>query len=61
VRVTLNFHPDRLVRGAPILRALAEDGAYHSQFVKGTSHGGLTAQRRQRPPALGEPDLRRGL
>lgn len=27
VRVTLNFHPDRLVRGAPILRALSEDGA----------------------------------
>ncbi|NUT26241.1 MAG: DUF3626 domain-containing protein [Streptomyces sp.] len=43
VRVTLNFHPDRLVRGVPILRALAEDGAYHSQFVTGTSNGGLTA------------------
>ncbi|NUP16014.1 MAG: DUF3626 domain-containing protein, partial [Streptomyces sp.] len=41
--VTLNFHPDRLVRGVPILRALAEDGAYHSQFVTGTSNGGLTA------------------
>ncbi|WP_328420244.1 DUF3626 domain-containing protein [Streptomyces sp. NBC_00443] len=43
VRVTLNFHPDRLVRGTPILRALAEDGTYHSQFVTGTSNGGLTA------------------
>ncbi|KUL41874.1 DUF3626 domain-containing protein [Streptomyces regalis] len=43
VRITLNFHPDRLVRGVPILRALAEDGAYHSQFVTGTSNGGLTA------------------
>jgi hypothetical protein len=43
VRVTLNFHPDRLVRGLPILRALAEDGGYHSQFVTGTSNGGLTA------------------
>ncbi|MFJ8630515.1 DUF3626 domain-containing protein [Streptomyces sp. NPDC093568] len=43
VRVTLNFHPDRLVRGIPILRALAEDGTYHSQFVTGTSNGGLTA------------------
>ncbi|MDF3146832.1 MULTISPECIES: DUF3626 domain-containing protein [unclassified Streptomyces] len=43
VRVTLNFHPDRLVRGVPILRALAEDGTYHSQFVTGTSNGGLTA------------------
>ncbi len=43
VRITLNFHPDRLVRGLPILRALAEDGSYHSQFVTGTSNGGLTA------------------
>ncbi|MGC9539531.1 DUF3626 domain-containing protein [Streptomyces sp. UG1] len=43
VRITLNFHPDRLVRGVPILRALAEDGTYHSQFVTGTSNGGLTA------------------
>ncbi|WP_331754744.1 DUF3626 domain-containing protein (plasmid) [Streptomyces chartreusis] len=42
-RVTLNFHPDRLVRGVPTLRALAEDGTYHSQFVTGTSNGGLTA------------------
>ncbi|GAA3534201.1 DUF3626 domain-containing protein [Streptomyces osmaniensis] len=42
-RVTLNFHPDRLVRGVPILRAMAEDGTYHSQFVTGTSNGGLTA------------------
>lgn len=43
LRVTLNFHPDRLVRGLPILDALAQDGAYHSQFVTGTSNGGLTA------------------
>ncbi|MGI5380156.1 DUF3626 domain-containing protein [Streptomyces sp. CA-251387] len=43
LRITLNFHPDRLVRGVPILRALAEDGTYHSQFVTGTSNGGLTA------------------
>ncbi|MFC5638378.1 DUF3626 domain-containing protein [Streptomyces bullii] len=42
-RVTLNFHPDRLVGGVPILTALAQDGAYHSQFVTGTSNGGLTA------------------
>jgi hypothetical protein len=42
-RITLNFHPDRLVRGLPILRALAEDRTYHSQFVTGTSNGGLTA------------------
>ena len=43
VRITLNFHPDRLVRGQPILAALAQDGTYHSQFVTGTSNGGLTA------------------
>ncbi|MET9913683.1 DUF3626 domain-containing protein [Streptomyces sp. NPDC006476] len=43
VRITLNFHPDRLIGGLPILRVLAQDGAYHSQFVTGTSNGGLTA------------------
>ncbi|MEV5438418.1 DUF3626 domain-containing protein [Streptomyces sp. NPDC052682] len=42
-RITLNFHPDRLVRGLPILTALAQDGTYHSQFVTGTGNGGLTA------------------
>ena len=43
LRVTLNFHPDRLHRGEPVLRALARDGAYRSQFETGTSNGGLTA------------------
>ncbi|MET7536430.1 DUF3626 domain-containing protein [Streptomyces sp. NPDC005507] len=43
LRVTLNFHPDRLLRGRPILDALADDGLYQSQFVTGTSNGGLTA------------------
>jgi hypothetical protein len=43
LRVTLNFHPDRFLRGRPILDALAEDGVYVSQFVTGTSNGGLTA------------------
>src|SRR3954470_13809272 len=43
LRVTLNFHPDRLSGGLPVLRALSRDGAYHSQFVTGTSNGGLTA------------------
>ncbi|MGW3326909.1 DUF3626 domain-containing protein [Streptomyces virginiae] len=43
LRVTLNFHPDRLLHGRPILDALAEDGVYRSQFVTGTSNGGLTA------------------
>lgn len=41
LRVTLNFHPDR--GDPPILAALAEAGTYHSQFVTGTSNGGLTA------------------
>jgi hypothetical protein len=43
LRVTLNFHPDRLAGGREILDALAQDGVYHSQFVTGTSNGGLTA------------------
>jgi hypothetical protein len=42
-RVTLNFHPDRLVDGRPILARLADEGVYVSQFVTGTSNGGLTA------------------
>ncbi|MFJ2500399.1 DUF3626 domain-containing protein [Streptomyces sp. NPDC087539] len=43
LRVTLNFHPDRLLHGKPILDALAEDGRYLSQFVTGIGNGGLTA------------------
>ncbi|MEU1200598.1 DUF3626 domain-containing protein [Streptomyces sp. NPDC005813] len=43
LRVTLNFHPDRLVGGVPVLAAMARDGSYRSQFVTGTSNGGLTA------------------
>ncbi|MFJ9817628.1 DUF3626 domain-containing protein [Streptomyces sp. NPDC101151] len=43
LRITLNFHPDRLSAGLTVLEALARDGAYHSQFVTGTSNGGLTA------------------
>lgn len=42
-RITLNFHPDRLRAGRPILAALTEDGVYLSQFVTGTGNGGLTA------------------
>jgi hypothetical protein len=41
-RVTLHFHPDRLVAGTPILRLMADDGVYRSQFETGTSNGGLT-------------------
>lgn len=44
LRVTLNFHPDRLLHGKPILDAMAGDGVYRSQFVTGTSNGGLTAR-----------------
>lgn len=43
LRVTLQFHPDRLFRGAPLLRVLADEGIYRSQFETGTSNGGLTA------------------
>ncbi|GAA4566522.1 DUF3626 domain-containing protein [Planotetraspora kaengkrachanensis] len=43
LRVTLNFHPDRLVGDQLILLRLADDGLYHSQFITGTSNGGLTA------------------
>ncbi|MER0245154.1 DUF3626 domain-containing protein [Streptomyces sp. HSW2009] len=43
LRVTLNFHPDRLQGGRPVLAAMAEQGVYSSQFVTGTSNGGLTA------------------
>ncbi|WP_198357558.1 DUF3626 domain-containing protein [Streptomyces fildesensis] len=43
LRVTMNLHPDRWTGGLPILRRLAQDGVYSSQFVTGTSNGGLTA------------------
>lgn len=43
LRVTLNFHPDRLHEGRPILTAMAQDGVYKSQFETRTSNGGLTA------------------
>jgi hypothetical protein len=42
-RVTVHFHPDRLVEGRPLLAHLAADGRYRSQFETGTSNGGLTA------------------
>lgn len=44
IRVTLNFHPDRhSANGRLMLDALADEGVYVSQFVTGTSNGGLTA------------------
>lgn len=42
-RVTLHFHPDRTLNGMPILRLMAQDRVYRSQFETGTSNGGLTA------------------
>lgn len=43
LRVTLHFHPDRLVGERLTIEALADDGRYRSQFETGTSNGGLTA------------------
>ena len=43
LHVTVNFHPARYHRGVPLLRCFADDGEYRSQFVTGTSNGGLTA------------------
>jgi hypothetical protein len=44
VRVALHFHPDFDLVGKPILLKMIADGEYLSQFVTGTSNGGLTAQ-----------------
>lgn len=41
--VTLNFHPDRLAGDRLILDEMVATGVYRSQFVTGTSNGGLTA------------------
>lgn len=43
LRLTMNFHPDRSTAGQPILGRMAEIGFYQSQFVTGTSNGGLSA------------------
>ncbi|MEV0547120.1 DUF3626 domain-containing protein [Nocardia salmonicida] len=43
--VTVNFHPDWLVGDRLVVEALVDDGFYRSQFVTGTSNGGLTAYR----------------
>ncbi|MGQ4615289.1 DUF3626 domain-containing protein [Nocardia sp. R7R-8] len=43
LRVTLNFHPDRIVARQQILAKMADDGVYLSQFATGVSNGGLTA------------------
>lgn len=39
----MHFHPDRPAGDRLILAQMAEDGIYRSQFVTGTSNGGLTA------------------
>jgi Protein of unknown function (DUF3626) len=43
LRLTVNFHPDRWAGSKLVMEALAADGVYLSQFVTGTSGGGLTA------------------
>ena len=40
LRVTLNFHPDRLLAGATVVEWLALDGVYRSQFETGTPTSG---------------------
>ncbi|MFF0659360.1 DUF3626 domain-containing protein [Micromonospora tulbaghiae] len=43
-RLTVNFHPDRVLRdGRTVVEALDEEGVYRSQFETGISSGGLTA------------------
>ncbi|SBT41209.1 DUF3626 domain-containing protein [Micromonospora auratinigra] len=43
-RLTLNFHPDRLLRdGRTVAEALDREDVYRSQFETGISNGGLTA------------------
>jgi hypothetical protein len=45
LRVTLNFHPDRLAGATTLtLEAMAREGIYRSQFETGTSNGSLTAR-----------------
>jgi hypothetical protein len=43
LRVTMHFHPDRSAGDRLVLAQMVEDGVYRSQFVTGTSNGGLTA------------------
>jgi hypothetical protein len=43
--ITVNFHPDRLVRGRTVAARLARGGIYRSQFETGISGGGLGGDR----------------
>lgn len=48
LRVTCSFHPDRWAAPGStelVIERLAREGVYRSQFVTGTSSGGLTAFR----------------
>ncbi|MBF4160150.1 DUF3626 domain-containing protein [Nocardioides acrostichi] len=42
-RVHVHFHPERRFGDTTVLGAIADRGRYVSQFVTGTSNGGLTA------------------
>lgn len=42
-RVALHFHPEADISGIPVLGSILDRGRYVSQFVTGTSNGGLTA------------------
>lgn len=42
-RITVSFHPDRLVGDQSVAQLLARDMVYRSQFETGISNGGLTA------------------
>jgi hypothetical protein len=44
-RLTVNFHPDRLVDGRTVAEHLASSGTYHSQFVTGISNGRVGGHR----------------
>jgi hypothetical protein len=43
LRITLNFHPDRMHNSLHILDSLVQSGVYKSQFETNTSNGGLSA------------------
>jgi hypothetical protein len=44
--ITVSFHPDRLLAdGSTVVRRLAADGVYRTQFETGISNGGLGGER----------------
>ena len=54
-RVSLHFHPYSPFDGSCTLSAILSGRRYHSQFLTGTSNGGLTARCPQ-PAYLGSSD-----